>query len=274
MEASQLIQGSKMKEFVFCIDSDGCAMDTMTFKHQLYFGPIAAKVFNISDADNFVREWNETNLYRLTRGINRFVGLKEALEKAKVKGMDNFYNWVLNTKSYSNESLKAEIDLKQTEDLKLALKWSNLVNEAIKNHPIKAKSFKGVFDCLKKYHQIADIYVVSSANKQAVLEEFENEGLTAFVREIYCQDKGKKEDIIKMLIEAGYDQTKMIMIGDALGDLKAAKVNNIRFYPILANKEVESWSLFKDKYADAFLKGDLDDLMQLSLIESFENNLK
>lgn len=31
-------------EYVFCVDSDGCAMDTMTYKHELFFGPLAADV--------------------------------------------------------------------------------------------------------------------------------------------------------------------------------------------------------------------------------------
>lgn len=26
----------KRNKFVFCVDSDGCAMDTMTYKHQLF----------------------------------------------------------------------------------------------------------------------------------------------------------------------------------------------------------------------------------------------
>lgn len=32
-------------KIAFCIDSDGCAMDTMTYKHQLFFGPIALQIY-------------------------------------------------------------------------------------------------------------------------------------------------------------------------------------------------------------------------------------
>lgn len=38
-------------KIAFCIDSDGCAMDTMTYKHQLFFGPIAADIFGISEQE-------------------------------------------------------------------------------------------------------------------------------------------------------------------------------------------------------------------------------
>ncbi|HAP6948574.1 TPA: HAD family hydrolase, partial [Enterococcus faecium] len=27
-----------MNSWIFCIDSDGCVMDTMTYKHNLFFG--------------------------------------------------------------------------------------------------------------------------------------------------------------------------------------------------------------------------------------------
>lgn len=33
--------------FIVCIDSDGCAMDTMNIKHEECFGPSAVKVFDI-----------------------------------------------------------------------------------------------------------------------------------------------------------------------------------------------------------------------------------
>ena len=40
-------------EYVFCVDSDGCAMDTMTYKHELFFGPLAADVFGVKDDQTF-----------------------------------------------------------------------------------------------------------------------------------------------------------------------------------------------------------------------------
>ncbi|HIF1474894.1 TPA: HAD family hydrolase, partial [Enterococcus faecium] len=36
-----------MNSWIFCIDSDGCVMDTMTYKHNLFFGPIAAEIFDV-----------------------------------------------------------------------------------------------------------------------------------------------------------------------------------------------------------------------------------
>lgn len=42
-----------MSEFIFCVDSDGCAMDTMTYKHELFFGPIASEKYQVEDKETF-----------------------------------------------------------------------------------------------------------------------------------------------------------------------------------------------------------------------------
>lgn len=42
-----------MSEILFCVDSDGAAMDTMTYKHELFFGPLAAEKFEVADKDTF-----------------------------------------------------------------------------------------------------------------------------------------------------------------------------------------------------------------------------
>ena len=72
--------------FVVCIDSDGCAMDTMDIKHIRFFGPLAAKYFEIKDQEVYLEEWNRVNLFSETRGINRFKGLLLSLEFAKEHG--------------------------------------------------------------------------------------------------------------------------------------------------------------------------------------------
>ena len=64
---------TKKKEFLVCIDSDGCAMDTMNSKHFYCFGPCMIEEWDLLPwKDEVQRRWNEVNLYTMTRGINRF----------------------------------------------------------------------------------------------------------------------------------------------------------------------------------------------------------
>ena len=43
------------------------------------------------------------------------------------------------------------------------------------------------------------------------------------------------------MLKFGYDLDKVVMIGDAPGDLDAAAKNHVWYYPILVNHEKESW---------------------------------
>lgn len=49
-----------MTKYLFCVDSDGCVMDTMTYKHQQFFGPLAAKIFEIpkQETQRFLKRMN------------------------------------------------------------------------------------------------------------------------------------------------------------------------------------------------------------------------
>ena len=64
---------------LICVDSDGCAMDTMDIKHFRCFGPAMVEEWSLTPwQEEILQRWNNTNLYSMTRGINRFQGLSIA----------------------------------------------------------------------------------------------------------------------------------------------------------------------------------------------------
>ena len=78
----------KKKRYLICVDSDGCAMDTMDVKHIRCFGPCMVKEWGLEEwQDQVLERWNEINLYSMTRGINRFLALAQALTDYTI-----FYN--------------------------------------------------------------------------------------------------------------------------------------------------------------------------------------
>lgn len=262
------------QSYVFCVDSDGCAMDTMTYKHQLFFGPIAADTFGISQKEDFLKEWDRVNLFSKTRGVNRFVGLVMGLEYAGLENISALKEWVETTNSLSNQSLEEALAKNPSDDLQKALDWSNEVNRQIKAYEGDALAFPGALETLAKCHDLGKVYVVSSANKEAVEEEWQEQGLMAHVDDLYCQDRGKKEDVIAGLIKDGFDPEKIMMVGDSPGDLAAAEQNAVSFYPILVGKEEFSWLNLKDKIADAFVNGNLSHQDKEAFKDAFWKNLE
>lgn len=270
----------KTKDFLFCIDSDGCAIDTMDIKHIRCFGPCMVDEWGLSEwKAPILTSWNNVNLYTMTRGINRFKGLAKALREinekyTKIEGIDVLKKWVEETPELSNNALKREIEVNDCISLRKALSWSEKVNESINQLSFdEKKPFEGVKEALEYASQFGNIAIVSSANRQAVVEEWEEHHLMDYVDIILAQDAGSKAFCIQELLKKGYDNDKVLMTGDAPGDYDAAKKNNVLYYPILVRREKASWKEFKEvavgNVVDGIYKGDY----QNEKIDLFIKNL-
>ena len=53
----------KQKAYLICVDSDGCAMDTMDIKHFRCFGPCMVEEWGLEEwSEAILRRWNAINL--------------------------------------------------------------------------------------------------------------------------------------------------------------------------------------------------------------------
>jgi phosphoglycolate phosphatase-like HAD superfamily hydrolase len=272
----------KEKEYLICIDSDGSAIDTMTEKHQKAFGPEAVKVWQLEEIEEvFLKKWNKVNLYSHSRGINRFQGLVKTFNDLRAEGyelpeLDQIEKWTLESGELSNPALSRAIENNENDQqLKLALNWSRQVNQAISElEKDSTKVFAGVKKILAEISAKADLAVVSSANQEALLDEWSSYDLKQHVKVILGQEAGSKADNIKDLKAEGYDQNKILMIGDAPGDLRAAQKNNVLFYPIMPCEEAESWQRFSEEAAAKFFSGYYQGEFEENLIKKFNFILK
>jgi hypothetical protein len=60
------------------------------------------------------------------------------------------------------------------------------------------------------------------------------------------------------------------MVGDAPGDMKAAKANEALFYPINPGAEEESWRRFAEEALDKFINGRYAGSYEEKLIAEFD----
>ena len=239
----------KKREYLVCVDSEGCAMDTMDIKHFRCFGPCMVEEWGLEEwAQPILARWNEINLYTMTRGVNRFKGLAMALDEINaqytaVEGLDELKAWAASAPELSNGALEKALPAAQGPCLAKALSWSKKVNAAINALPeSEKKPFDGAAAGLAAAHAAADVAVVSSANREAVEEEWARCGLLGSVDVLCCQDAGSKAACIAQLKAKGYAPDHILMVGDAPGDKAAAEKNGVWFYPILVRHEAESWA--------------------------------
>lgn len=252
----------RKKEFLVCVDSDGCAMDTMDCKHIHCFGPCMVEEWGLQKWEEpILKMWNDINLYTMTRGINRFKGLAMALKRidslyCPIEGVDAFSAWTEVAPELSNNSVREAALVESGSCFVKALSWSVKVNKAIDTLPENIKKpFELAKEGLAAAHEFADVAIVSSANPEAVYEEWERCGLLEHVDVLCCQDVGSKEHCIKMLNFQGYAPGHVLMVGDAPGDLKAAESAGVYYYPILVRFEKQSWQELIDFGFQTFCDG-------------------
>ena len=268
--------------FLICVDSDGCAMDTMDIKHFRCFGPCMIEQWGLQQwQEPLLERWNQVNLYSMTRGINRFKALAILLTQIDqtlqpVAGIKAFALWAETAPELSNSALEALIPTLEVnrQVFEKALAWSKAVNASIKELPEEEKrAFPGAPEGLKAAHSQADVAVVSSANRQAVEEEWQKHGMLKYTDIVMAQDSGSKGACIKALLETGYAPDKVLMVGDAPGDLQAAVKNGVLYYPILVRREAESWKRFVEEALPKLLSGDFAGEYQQKLLDEFNANL-
>ena len=239
-------------DYLVCVDSDGCVMDTMNCKHFNCFGPCMVEEWELGQwREEILTRWNEINLFSMTRGINRFKGLAMALGEIHQKyqpiaGVQALQHWADTAPALSNDAVAAAAEQAEDPDAKLvfqkALSWSRAVNAAIVDLDESLKiPYEGAREGLAAAHGFADVAMVSSANRDAVEEEWGKFGLLEHTDIVLAQDVGSKAACIREMLKFGYAPEKVLMVGDAPGDCGAAEKNGVHYYPILVNHEKQSW---------------------------------
>jgi len=280
-----LKQMEKTKDFFVGIDSDGCAFDTMEIKHKECFIPNIINSWDLQAVSRFARETAEfVNLYSKWRGINRFPALvmvfdllaerPEALERGyKPPQVDSLREWISQETKLGNPALEAKVAETNDPILKKTLEWSKAVNETVKKIVRGVPPFPYVRESLEKLQGLADVIVVSATPEEALKREWAEHDIAKYVRMICGQEMGTKKEHIQYAAGGKYDNDKILMVGDAPGDLKAARANGALFYPIMPGDETTSWKRFFEEAIDKFISGQYAGEYEQQLIAEFEAHL-
>jgi phosphoglycolate phosphatase-like HAD superfamily hydrolase len=283
--AQELIDLKKEKEFLICIDSDGCVFDTMEIKHKECFIPNTINIWGLQAVSKYAREAAEfVNLYSKWRGTNRFPALinvidliedrNEVINRGfKVPEIGSLRKWVETETKLSNPALEKAVDDTKNPILKNTLEWSKAVNETVAKMVHGIPPFLQVRESLDTMAKSADIIVVSATPNEALVREWEEHDIAKYIKVIAGQEMGTKKESIGYAKAGGYNDDHILMIGDAPGDLKAARANNALFYPINPGDEDSSWKRFYEEAFEKFIKKEYGGVYEEKLITEFERYL-
>ncbi len=273
------------KEFFIGIDSDGCAFDTMEIKQKECFCPNFIKYYGLQKISRYAREtWEFVNLYSKTRGVNRFLAVLETFRllaqrpEVHARGMElpdmtAILGWTKIETRLGNPALTAYAGNVHNRDIDLALAWSLQVNKDIEDMVHGMPPFPGVRESLDKLNGFADALVVSQTPLEALEREWKENGIDTQVRRICGQEYGTKTEHLALAAKGKYPDDKILMIGDAPGDYKAAKANGVHFFPINPGHEEASWDRLLNEGLDRFFAGAFAGAYEQELLKTFDGYL-
>lgn len=282
---SQLNELKAEKDFFIGIDSDGCVFDTMEVKHKEFFIPNVIKYFGLFAIAKQVREtWEFVNLYSVTRGINRFPALVRVMELLagrpeiaeldfRLPDMSPLKEWISRETRLGNPVFREYVQNNPDPLLEKVLRWTFAVNEDIARWLRDTPPFPYARLSIERISAVADAIVVSQTPLEALTREWEEHSLQGFVKAIAGQEMGTKSEHLRMAAGDRYDPERVLMIGDAPGDYKAAQDNGALFFPVIPGQENRSWKLFFDEALDKFIKGEYKGTYENGLIFEFRKSL-
>ncbi len=270
------------QNFFVGIDSDGCAFPTMELKHKECFIPNIIYYYGLQAISKYGREAAEfVNLYSKWRGINRFPALLMVMEllserpevKAsgvKLPDLSELKKWADSGAALGNPALKKAVEESGSAALKRDLAWSEAVNKSVDWMVHGCSPFSFVRESLEKIVKKADIVVVSATPGAALEKEWAEHDIARYARVIAGQEMGSKKEHLALAAAGKYAPQNILMIGDAPGDMKAARANNALFFPINPGAEEKSWErLYKEAFG-RFTAGTYAGAYEAALIEEFE----
>jgi len=275
----------KKHEFLVGIDSDGCAFDSMEIKHKECFIPNTIKYFDLQPVSKYAREAAEfVNLYSKWRGINRFPALINTIDlllerpevinrHANIPRLEGVRAWIERETKLANPALEKEVEKTGDPDLTRALAWSKAVNESVADMVKGVPPFPFVRESLEKLSSVADMMVCSATPGAALASEWSEHGIAGHVSAICGQEAGSKKETLGRAAQLGYARDHVLMIGDAPGDLQAARAVGALFYPINPGAEDASWERFFNEACDKFLNGEYFGAYEAALIAEFDTYL-
>ncbi|MFN2226219.1 MAG: HAD family hydrolase [Anaerolineae bacterium] len=281
--ARPLAEMEARRGFFVGIDSDGCAFDTMEIKHKECFTPNIIKHWGLQAVSKYAREASEfVNLYSKWRGINRWPALVMVFDllrerpEVQARGVEPPQAPALRAfiadDGYpkSNDGLAAYMARHPDPELDRAWAWTTDVNATIADMVHGVPPFPYLRQSLELLADEADMIVVSATPLEALAREWEEHDIARYVRVIAGQEMGKKALHLKLAAGDKYPPGHVLMVGDAPGDMAAARANGALFYPINPGHEEESWQRFYEEAAPKFLAEEYTGQYEAELIAEFE----
>lgn len=263
------------------VDSDGCVFPTMEIKQKQCFHSLIISMWGLERIEQPLRDVAEfVNLYSKYRGQNRFLSLLRVFEMlpsypgvagsgVSLPDTTALRRFCESGLPLGNPALEQQVAETRDPELTRLLQWSLAVNIRVAETVQSLKPFRWVRESLDEIRKHSDAICVSQTPAEALIREWAENNMLDDVAVIAGQEMGTKAEHLRMATGGRYVPDRILMIGDAPGDLKAAREVGVRFFPIDPGHEEASWELFYREAYARFLGGTYDKEYEARLVARF-----
>ncbi len=263
------------------LDSDGCVVDTMASKQHQFLQPLLIRAFGLEPLAEVYHQCADfVNLYSATRGITRFKAICLNLQyfnahpQTKAAGFapvptQDLEAFLESGLPPSGDALETWLQTHPSEMLETLLRWHHEVNNAILDSGAVFPAYKGAVTALHLMKERSETAIVSQSPERVLRQDWGTHGLLELIDHVAGQELGDKVTQLTKLTSGRYDPSRVLMVGDASGDLLAARGFGCRFYPIIPGQEEASWQFFTETLYDAFQSGRYSAEQEAKLVAEF-----
>ncbi len=263
------------------LDSDGCVVDTMAAKQHGFLQPMLVETLGLeAQREAYFACADFVNLHSEYRGITRFRAIFLSLTffnrhpAVRAAGfppvpLADLEAFVESGLPQSSDALEGWLRTHPSELLGRLLRWSHAVNAAILGSGTVFPAYEGAREALRRMRGRSETGIVSQSPERVLRQDWEAHGLLTFVDHVAGQEVGDKVAQLTALTDGRFPRDRVLMVGDAFGDLRAARAFGCRFYPILPGREETSWTRFNDEVYPAFAEGAYSPEHEAALVADF-----
>jgi len=253
----------------------------MRVKQCLHFHPLIITFWGLEKIEPQLRACAEfVNLNSKTRGSNRFASLIRtfALLQSHPETQDSgiafpdlsaLKTYLASGVPLGNPTLKQALAQTPDAELQRVYDWSIAVDQEIAANMKPVPPFAAALTALARIQANSDAVVISQTPEAALTHEWDVHGIRQFVGAVAGLEFGTKAEQIRAAANGRYDPTRILMIGDAVGDQQAAIATGASFYPIMPGQEEASWERFCTEAYPRFLNNTYIGDYEQSLTDTF-----
>ena len=288
MNLNELKKHKPKSKFFVGIDSDGTVFNSMELKHKDCFIGSLIRIFDLAPIAHEIHiVWNYINIFSINRGTNRFKALLLTFNylremdvaktlNIKIPNLKILKKWIDKAERLSNDSLlkfSMEVTSEEKFELETVIEWSEDVNRMVQITAINLPPMEGALEAMNLLKNNSDLVVISNTPLETLHREWSENNINKNILYIGGQETGTKTQMLKAVAENKYDSNKILIIGDAPGDLKAAQNINALFFPILPLQEEMSWNEFNKFGYDHFINTSYQGEYQNNQLQKFQSIL-